>query len=114
MVAAGSAGSSHVARAGPQCAQASWGGRLQGERTQAACRRRGRDERGQVVVLFALPVPLLFVIGSIVIDVWNWYVHKRNLQTMVDAAAFAGATKFVGCSERNGDPVAANQAIKAT
>ena len=32
----------------------------------------------------------------------------------VDAAALAGATKFVGCSFQFGNPLAANQAIKAT
>jgi hypothetical protein len=36
-------------------------------------------------------VPLL-VIASLVIDVGNWYVHARNLQTKVDAAAFAGGS----------------------
>jgi hypothetical protein len=47
-------------------------------------------------------------------DVGNWYVHKRHLQTQVDAAAFAGATKFIGCSSVVGDPVSANAAIRAS
>lgn len=76
--------------------------------------RNRRGEAGQVVVLVALLVPLLLALGAIVIDIGNWYVHKRHLQTQVDAAAFAGATKFVGCSFQFGNPVAANQAIKAT
>ena len=42
------------------------------------------------------------------------YVHKRKNQTLVDAAALAGATKFVGCSFQFGNPAAANAAIKAT
>jgi hypothetical protein len=71
-------------------------------------------ERGQVTVFFALFLPVVFAIGAIVMDVGNWYVHKRHLQTQVDAAAFAGATKFVGCSFQFGDPVTANAAIKAT
>ena len=58
--------------------------------------------------------PCSFALGAIVLDVGNWYVHKRHLQTQVDAAALAGATKFVGCSFQFGNPVAANQAIKAT
>ena len=48
-------------------------------------------ERGQVVVMFALLIPVLFGLGAIVLDVGNWYVHKRHLQTQVDAAALAGA-----------------------
>jgi len=66
------------------------------------------------MVLFAIVLPLILAFGSVVISVGNWYVHKKRLQTLVDAGAFAGATKFVGCSFQFGDPVAANAAIKAT
>ena len=48
-----------------------------------------RDERGQVVVLFALLLPMLLALSAVVLDVGNWYVHAKNLQTKVDAAAFA-------------------------
>ena len=54
------------------------------------CRFGARDERGQVVVLFALLLPILFALGAIVLSVGNWYTHARHLQTKVDAAAFAG------------------------
>ena len=87
---------------------------MQGEQGIAGCRHIGRDERGQVVVLFALLIPVFLGLGAIVLDIGNWYVHKRHLQTMVDAAAFAGATRFVGCSSVSGDPVASNIAIRAT
>lgn len=71
---------------------------------------RGRlRERGQVAVLFALLLPMILVLGSIVISVGNWYVHKRHLQTQVDAAAFAGATFFVGCFD---DATNTNPAIR--
>jgi Flp pilus assembly protein TadG len=77
-------------------------------------RRRTRvGESGQVAVMFALLIPILFALTAIVLDVGNWYVHKRKLQTLVDAGAFAGATRFVGCSFQFGDPVAANDAIRA-
>ncbi len=77
--------------------------------------RNGRgDERGFMVVLFALVLPLILTLSVIVVDVGNWYVHHKRLQTLVDAGAFAGATKFVGCSFQFGDPVAANAAIKST
>ena len=52
--------------------------------------RGARDERGQVVVLFALLLPMLLALGAVVLSVGNWYTHARHLQTKVDAAAFAG------------------------
>jgi len=73
-----------------------------------------RDERGQVAVLFALLVPMILALSTVVLDVGNMYVHKKNLQTLVDAGAFAGGTKFVGCSFQFGDPAAANQGIRDT
>lgn len=69
---------------------------------------RSRAEGGQVVVFFALLIPVLFAIGAVVIDVGNWYVHKRHLQTQVDAAALASGPEFVGCFL---DPTNANLAI---
>jgi hypothetical protein len=66
-----------------------------------------------ILVLFAIVLPLILLISVVVVDVGNWYVHKRRLQTLVDAGAFAGATKFVGCSFQFGDPPAANAAIKS-
>jgi hypothetical protein len=88
---------------------------VKGEVGDRACRRQDlRAERGQVAVLFALLVPMLLAMSTIVLDVGNMYVHKKNLQTLVDAAAFAGATKFVGCSFQYGDPGAANEAIRTT
>jgi hypothetical protein len=71
-----------------------------------------RDERGQVVVLFALLIPVLIALGAVVLDVANWYVHKKHLQTLVDSGALAAAPKFVGCSFQFGDPPAANIAIR--
>ncbi len=59
-------------------------------------------ERGQVLVLVALLLPVFLGIGSIVIDVGNWYVLKRHLQTQVDAAALAGGPAFVGCFHDSG------------
>ena len=65
-------------------------------------------ERGQVVVMFALLIPVLFGLGAIVLDIGNWYVHKRHLQTQVDAAVLAAGPAFVGCFH---GPLIANQAI---
>ena len=64
---------------------------------ESSCGRLARGERGQVIVLFALLVPVIFAIGSIVMGVGNWYVLKRHLQTQVDAAALAGGAVANGC-----------------
>jgi hypothetical protein len=53
-----------------------------------------RREDGGVVVMVALWLPLLLVLGSFVIDVGNWFEHRRNLQMQADAAALAAAGEF--------------------
>ena len=77
-------------------------------------RRRGKGltrESGQVVVMFAVLLPVFFGLGAIVLDIGNWYVHKRHLQTQVDAAALAAAPSFTGCFH---DAAAADLAIAST
>jgi hypothetical protein len=69
--------------------------------------RLGR-ESGQVVVLFALLIPVILAFGSLIVSGGNWYVLKRHLQTQVDAAALAGGPAFSGCSQ---DPVGTNTKI---
>jgi hypothetical protein len=53
-----------------------------------------RTEEGSVLVLLAVWLPVLILFASFVIDVGNWYTHKRHLQTQADAAAFAGGDGF--------------------
>jgi Putative Flp pilus-assembly TadE/G-like len=60
---------------------------------------RKERERGQILVLFALFLTVLLALGSIVLDVGNWYVLHRHLQTQVDAAALAGGPAFTGCTQ---------------
>jgi hypothetical protein len=67
-------------------------------------------ESGGILVLFALLLPFLILLGSLALDIGNWYVHKRHLQTQVDAAAFAGGSLFGECFS---DPANANAAITA-
>jgi hypothetical protein len=81
---------------------------------RGAAGRPRTGEHGQVVVLLALLLPVFFVLGAVVLDVGNWYVHKRHLQTQVDAAALAGAHEFFGCNLIYEDPpVTANKSIRA-
>jgi hypothetical protein len=68
---------------------------------------RRDSQRGAIVVLFALFLTVLLGIGSIVLDVGNWYVLKRHLQTQVDAAALAGGPGFTGCFQNEAAATAA-------
>jgi hypothetical protein len=49
------------------------------------------DERGAVLVMVAVWMPVLVVVLTFVVDVGNWFVHKRHLQMQADAAALAAA-----------------------
>jgi putative Flp pilus-assembly TadE/G-like protein len=51
-------------------------------------------ERGVVLVWLALFLPVLVLFATFVVDVANWYVHKRHLQLQADAGALAGGGAF--------------------
>jgi hypothetical protein len=53
-----------------------------------------RDERGGVLVLCVLALPVLILFITFVVDVGNWFEHKRHLQTQADAGALAGGDLF--------------------
>jgi len=59
-----------------------------------ALRHLARGSSGAVLVLTALMLPVLIGMGGLVVDVGNWFAHKRHLQVQADAAALAGAGKF--------------------
>jgi Putative Flp pilus-assembly TadE/G-like len=48
-----------------------------------------RDERGVAMVLFAVMLPLMLMLTAIAWDAGNWWIHRKHLQTKVDAAALA-------------------------
>src|SRR5436305_1555816 len=54
-------------------------------------RRIVGEQRGAMAVVVGLLFPALLGLGVLAVDVGNWYVHKRELQTQADAAALAGA-----------------------
>jgi Flp pilus assembly protein TadG len=58
---------------------------------------RARDERGMTLVTVLLFLPVLILFLTFVIDMGNWFEHKRHLQLQADAAAFAGADSFNTC-----------------
>jgi hypothetical protein len=63
------------------------------------------DERGGVLVIFLLFAPVAVLMAVFVIDVGNWFEHKRHLQLQADAGALAAAQEFrFPCSD---DPIVA-------
>ena len=53
-----------------------------------------REERGVMIVLVAIILPLLLLTAAAVWDVGNWWTHRRHLQTKADAAALAGGAAW--------------------
>jgi len=68
------------------------------------------SETGAVLVMVGLWLPVLVLFMSFVIDVGNWFEHKRHLQMQADAAALAagGTFAFPGC-----DPAIVNSTAEA-
>jgi hypothetical protein len=56
--------------------------------------RLAREEDGAVLVFVAVALPVLILFASFVVDMANWFEHKRHLQMQADAAALAGAKEF--------------------
>ncbi|HZB76050.1 MAG TPA: pilus assembly protein TadG-related protein [Solirubrobacteraceae bacterium] len=57
------------------------------------------DEQGGVLVMFVVWLPVLAIVFSLVVDVGNWFEHRRHLQMQADAAALAGAQEFRTCAD---------------
>jgi hypothetical protein len=55
---------------------------------------RADDERGAMMLVVAMVLPLGLLIAALVFDVSNWHLHRTHLQTKVDAAAFAGGSAW--------------------
>lgn len=56
--------------------------------------REIRDERGGVLVWFAVMGTAIFFLVAFVIDIGNYFEHRRHLQLQADAAALAGGTAW--------------------
>src|SRR5436309_1065398 len=67
---------------------------------------RARSERGAVLVTAVLFMPVMLFMLVFVVDVGNWWTHKRQAQLQVDAAALSGGDKFGECFSNNGKPSA--------
>jgi Flp pilus assembly protein TadG len=54
-------------------------------------------ETGGVMVFVVVILPVLLLFAAFVLDVGNWFEHKRHLQVQADAAALAGGDLFGEC-----------------
>jgi hypothetical protein len=59
-----------------------------------AHRRAASDERGSVLVIVVLFLPILLLFAAFVLDVGHWFQLRRHLQTSADAAALAAAQEL--------------------
>ncbi len=75
-----------------------------------------REERGSILVLCAVMIPLFLLLGALVIDVGAWYTHKRQLQNRADAAAFAAGVEYAknwkACVQGGDSALRASTAVK--
>jgi len=55
----------------------------------------GRRDRGQILILFALSIVVLFSFAGLAFDIGRFYSEKRFLQNAADAAALAAANALV-------------------
>ena len=53
-----------------------------------------RDERGGVLVMGAVMIPVFLLLTALVVDVGSWYAHKRQLQGRADAGALAAGVEY--------------------
>ena len=70
-------------------------------------RRRTRRDAGQVLVIFALSITLLFAAAGLAFDIGRFYSERRFLQNAADAAALAAANTLIqGHTQAEADIVA--------
>jgi Flp pilus assembly protein TadG len=60
-----------------------------------------REERGAVLVMFAVFAPVIVLFAAFALDTGNWFLHKRHLQLQADASAFAAVREFQPCINSN-------------
>ena len=53
-----------------------------------------RAERGSIMVMAAVMIPVFLLLTALVMDVGNWYTHKRQLQGRADAGALAAGVEY--------------------
>lgn len=56
--------------------------------------RAGGRSDGGVLVMVVLWLPVIILFSTLVVDVGNWFAHKRHLQMQADAGALAAGGSF--------------------
>ncbi len=56
--------------------------------------RLRQEERGGILMLSAILIPVFIVMTAMIVDVGQWYTHKRQLQNRADSAAFAAGIEY--------------------
>ncbi|HZC33699.1 MAG TPA: pilus assembly protein TadG-related protein [Candidatus Bathyarchaeia archaeon] len=70
-------------------------------------RRIAREDAGQVLVIFALSITVLFAAAGLAFDVGRFYAERRFLQNAADAAALAAANSLIqGRTQTEADTIA--------
>lgn len=64
-----------------------------------------KEQRGAVIILFAVLIPFLMCFAGLVVDLGNLYAHYSKLQHAADSAALAGGSAY---AESGGDLDRAN------
>ena len=59
--------------------------------------RWARREEGSILVLAAVGMLPLLLVAVFVVDVGNWWGHKRHIQLQVDSSAFGGGDAMGAC-----------------
>ena len=56
--------------------------------------RLSGEEAGQVLAIVAISMVVMLMFAALVIDVGNWFSHKRQLQNRADAGALAAGVEY--------------------
>jgi Flp pilus assembly protein TadG len=76
-------------------------------------RTSARDERGAVMVLVAVTLPVILLFVAFGIEVGHWFDYSRNLQNRADASALAAAVQYGNsCFSTPATPNAQTNAIQ--
>jgi Putative Flp pilus-assembly TadE/G-like len=67
---------------------------VSGSRPKLSSRIALGEERGSIFALSAVVIAVFLLLAGLVVDVGNWYVHKRQLQNRADAGAFAAGVDY--------------------
>ena len=69
-------------------------------------------QRGQVIVLFAIILPLIISFAALVVNIGNLYMHHNRLQNVADATVLTYASNYVQTEDQINSEVLARNIAK--